>query len=260
MRAEVSIGVSGTIELETIRSVAPRIERLGFSALWVNDVPRGDSLAVLRTVAAATDRLRLATGVIPLDRRPAEALDFAGLPHDRLTVGIGSGGAARGLQLVRDGIDAIRARIDAPIMVGALGPRMRQLGACNADGVLLNWLTPEAAAEARDDLRRDAELCGAEPAASTQRRAPVSVLYARTIIDPAARATLEREAQRYESVEAYAANFKRLGMRAMESTITDRAQFRRFDVVNELVLRAITPSSSRVDLERFVEETAQWRD
>ena len=90
MRADVSIGLPGTTPAEHLRALAPRIERLGFSALWLNDLPNGDSLAGLRIVSAATETLRLATGVIPLDRRPADTLDLDGLPAGRTTIGIGS--------------------------------------------------------------------------------------------------------------------------------------------------------------------------
>jgi len=47
----------------------------------------------LRVAAEATTALGLATGVIPLDRRPVATLDLAGLPAERTVLGIGSGGA-----------------------------------------------------------------------------------------------------------------------------------------------------------------------
>jgi len=73
MRTPVSIGITSLTPLDTVRALAPRIERLGFHALWINDLPGGDSLDGLRTAAAVTGRIGLATGVIPLDRRPAES-------------------------------------------------------------------------------------------------------------------------------------------------------------------------------------------
>lgn len=248
VRPDLSIGLTGTTDAETIRALAPRVERLGFAALWVNDVPGGDSLAALRAAAAATERLRLATGVIPLDRRPADALDLAGLPVDRLTVGIGSGGAPHPLALVRDGIATLRQATDAAIVVGALGPRMRRLAAEQADGVLYNWLTPAAATEAMTELR--------DAAAG---RAVRGVLYVRTIAESAARPALEREADRYAAVPSYAANFERLGVQPIDATITTAADLPAYDVVDEVVLRAVTPSGSLAELERFVEETARWR-
>ncbi|MDQ0893710.1 LLM class flavin-dependent oxidoreductase [Agromyces ramosus] len=248
MRADVSIGLPGPTPVEHLLALAPRIERFGFSALWLNDLPNGDSLAGLRAVATATETLRLATGVIPLDRRPADTLDLDGLPTERTTIGIGSGGAPRPLALVADGIATLRRATRASIVVGALGPLMRRLAAEQADGVLFNWLSPDAAAEAVTELR-----------AAAADRSVRAVLYVRTITDPAARPDLEREAERYESVPSYAANFDRLGIRAIDATLSAGHRLAEFDVADEIVLRAITPSGSLAELERFVEDAAAWR-
>jgi alkanesulfonate monooxygenase SsuD/methylene tetrahydromethanopterin reductase-like flavin-dependent oxidoreductase (luciferase family) len=248
MRADVSIGLPGTTPAELLRVLAPRIERLGFSALWLNDLPNGDSLGGLRVVAGATEALRLATGVIPLDRRPADTLDLGGLPAGRTTIGIGSGGAPRPLALIADGVATLRHATEASIVIGALGPRMRRLAAEQADGVLFNWLTPRAASDAAAELREAA------------RGRPVrAVLYVRTITEAVARAALAREADRYAGVPSYAANFERLGIRAIETTLAAGDRLAEFDVVDEVVLRAITPNGALAELERFVEEAARWR-
>jgi alkanesulfonate monooxygenase SsuD/methylene tetrahydromethanopterin reductase-like flavin-dependent oxidoreductase (luciferase family) len=250
MRGVLSIGLPGTTDAAILRELAPRLERLGFDALWLNDVPGGDSLAGLRAVAEVTERLGLATGVIPLDRRPVEKLDLGGLPAERTTIGIGSGGAQHPLAVVTHGIAELRARTDAAIAVGALGPRMRRLAAEQADAVVLNWLTPYAAAHAVDDLHRDAgERVGAVR----------SVLYVRTIVDGAARAALQREADRYGSYGTYAANFARLGVSPIDATIDRGSTLAAFDVVDEVVLRAITVGGTLVELEQFADEAARWR-
>ncbi|MGW4929497.1 LLM class flavin-dependent oxidoreductase [Agromyces sp. NPDC004153] len=249
MRAAVSIGITGRTDAATVRTLAALIERLGFHALWINDIPGGDSLAGLRVAADATTTLGLATGVIPLDRRPVDTLDLGGLPADRTVLGIGSGGARHPLALVRDGIAALRQATDAAVVVGALGPRMRRLAAEEADGVLLNWLTPDVAAEATAELRRDAG-----------DRTARSILYVRTVAEEAARPALESEARRYETVPSYAANFERAGIRAIDATVDDAARLGAFDVVDEVVLRAITATGSVAELERFAETTARWRD
>ena len=254
MRTAVSIGIIGTTPADVVRALAPRIERLGFRALWINDVPGGDSLDGLRVAASATDRLHLATGVIPLDRRPVDTLDLHGLPAERTALGIGSGRAPHPLALMREGIDALRAETEAAIVLGALGPRMLRLAAERADGVLLNWLTPRGRAR-RGDRAAGHGGCGGSADARPLR----VVLYARTIADAAARPALEREVARYERVPSYAANFARLGIRPADATVTDAAGLAAFDAVDELVLRAITPTNSLDELERFVEETARWR-
>ncbi|MFE5670752.1 LLM class flavin-dependent oxidoreductase [Agromyces sp. NPDC056523] len=251
MRAALSLGLPGTTDAAILRALAPRLERLGFDALWLNDVPGGDSLAGLRAAAEVTERLGLATGVIPLDRRPVEKLDVAGLPADRLTIGIGSGVARRPLAIVAEGIADLRARTDAAIAVGALGPHMRRLAAEEADAVVLNWLTPTAAGHAMDDLRRDA---------GDRAGAVRGVLYVRTIVDGAARAALQREAARYGSYSSYAANFARLGVSPIDATIDRGASLSSYDVVDELVLRAITVGGTLAELEQFADEAARWRD
>jgi len=256
MRAALSIGITGTTGADVVRALAPRIERLGFSALWINDVPGGDSLDGLRVAASVTETLGLATGVIPLDRRPVDTLDLRGLPAARTMLGIGSGRAPHPLRLVRDGIAALRTTTDAAIVVGALGPRMRRLAAERADGVLLNWLTPKAARDAAAELH-GAAAAGAAHAAAAAR--PRAVLYVRTIAEAGARSALQREVERYESVPAYVANFERLGIRPADATLHDAAGLAAFDVVDEVVLRAITSTNSLAELERFVEATARWR-
>ncbi|MRX43012.1 LLM class flavin-dependent oxidoreductase [Agromyces kandeliae] len=251
MRAALSIGLPGTTAPETLRALAPRLERLGFDALWLNDVPGGDSLAGLRVVAEATERLGLATGVIPIDRRPVGSLDLAGIPAERTTIGIGSGGARHPVAVVADGVAELRAATGAAIAVGALGPRMRRLAAELADAVVLNWLTPGAATEAMADLRHD----------SRGRAERVrGVVYARTISDGAARAALQKEADRYGSYASYAANFARLGIEPIDATINRSSALHAYDgIVDEIVLRAITAGGTLEELERFAETTAQWR-
>lgn len=252
MSAALSIGLTGAISADTVRALAPRIERLGFDAIWLNDVPGGDSLAGLRVAASATDHLGLATGIIPLDRRPAGSLDLDGLPAARTTIGVGSGQERHPLALMRDGVAALRSRTDAEIVVGALGPHMREFAARDADGVLLNWLTPDAASEAMRELRREA--------ANTPAR---GILYVRTISDPAdaaARAALEDEAARYASFPAYGRNMRRHGFDALEATVDAADGLAAYSaVVDEVVVRAVTASGSLDELERFVEAIAAWR-
>jgi alkanesulfonate monooxygenase SsuD/methylene tetrahydromethanopterin reductase-like flavin-dependent oxidoreductase (luciferase family) len=247
----VSIGLVSTTPPEVVRALAPRVERLGFTTLWINDIPGGDSLAGLRAAGEVTSALGLASGVIPLDRRPVDSLDLAGLPAHRLTLGIGSGRVTdHPVAFVRAGLAALRDVTDAPVVVGALGPRMRRLAAEEADGVLLNWLTPEAGSVTAGELRRDA------------RTRPVrATLYVRTIVDEAARSALDHESARYESVPAYAANFERLGFGAADATIDHSARLGEYvDAdLDEIVLRAMTPSNSLAELEAFVESTAAWR-
>jgi alkanesulfonate monooxygenase SsuD/methylene tetrahydromethanopterin reductase-like flavin-dependent oxidoreductase (luciferase family) len=259
MTAEMSIGVPGALGPDAVRRLAPRVEAAGFSGLWLNDSPQGDALAGVAAAGEATTRLRLGVGVIPVDRRPGpgilEDLRRTGVPEARLTLGIGSGQLRTGaLAAVTEALAVLRQGSSAAVVVGALGPRMRRLGAERADGLLLSWLTPEVVADQAEQLRA----AGRE----AQGEAPRILLYARTIVDEAARSALEREAAQYASYPAYAANFARLGIAPIDTTLPGTgddlaagvAAYRRS--VDELVLRAITPTGSIDDLLAFVDRAA----
>ncbi|SFR92829.1 Luciferase-like monooxygenase [Microbacterium sp. cf046] len=248
--AVVSVGVAASIGPELAALLAPLVEDAGFHALWVNDTPGADALAVIEAAAATTDRLVLATGVLPVDRRtaPAIAAQVAarGLPQDRLMLGIGSGQASTGaLQLVADAAHQLRATLSAEVVIGALGPKMRHRAVDESDGVLLSWLTPAVAREQADDAH------------ATRPSAHVA-LYVRTAVDPAAHEHLETETARYASYPSYAANFARLGIDPRE-TVLDAARhdlaarlddYRRGP--DEIVLRAITSADTLDEYGRFI--------
>jgi alkanesulfonate monooxygenase SsuD/methylene tetrahydromethanopterin reductase-like flavin-dependent oxidoreductase (luciferase family) len=241
----LSIGIPGSTDAAIVRRISPLIEAAGYATLWVNDTPDGDALTTLAVAAEVTSTLRLATGVIPLDRLSAAQIleRVLDLPADRLTLGVGSGGARHGLDLIERSVAELR---DAgiPLVVGALGPRTRALAARIADGILFNWLSPAAAGEAMADLRRDAG-----------GRAVRGILYARTIAEPAARPALEAEAARYGGYPSYAANFARLGVAPLATTI-DLAEpdaVHRYAAVDELVLRVVTATGAGDELVRVIE-------
>lgn len=247
---KLSIGLAGALDHDVLRELAPRVESLGFASLWLNDTPSGDSLAGLAVVAGVTTTLRLGCGVIPVDRRPAgEILGRIAdldLPEQRLSVGIGSGGARDAIRRVEAAVDELRAGTSAEVLVGALGPRMRRLAAQRADGVLLNWLDPASASTAAAQFRLDAE--------GAQRRA---VLYVRAALDPSASPSLAAEAARYSGVPVYAANLVRLGIEAIDATIDGPTELaerlpRYAAAVDEVVLRVITAGDSIDEFERFL--------
>lgn len=255
MTAALSIGVAAAIGAELAGRLAPAVEAAGFHALWVNDVPGHDALEVLAAAARSTERLVLATGVLPVDRRqPAEILarvDVLGLPPDRLVLGIGSGAGSSGaLARVTDAAAALRAGTDARVVVGALGPKMRRAGVAASDGLLLSWLTPELAATQADEARATAP--GVQVA-----------LYVRSAVDEPGAARMAAETARYAGYPAYAANFARLGIAAADTTVgPDDAAERIADYrrgVDEVVLRAITAEETPEAYERFVAATAPTR-
>ena len=252
MTGALSLGLAGSVDHGLLRALAPRLEAAGFRALWLNDTPTGDALGALAVVAEVTSTLTLATGVLPFDRRPAHeivaSIEHHGLPVDRLVLGVGSGGGSR-VGTVARGIAHLQGALDATIVLGALGPQMRSLGARMAEGLLLSWLSPEAAATAVSDSRQAAEEVG--------RTYPWTMLYARTAVDPEARDQLEEETARYAGYPSYAANFARLGLAPTDTTIGPDDVGARVDryleVVDELVLRAISRTGTLDEILRFVE-------
>jgi alkanesulfonate monooxygenase SsuD/methylene tetrahydromethanopterin reductase-like flavin-dependent oxidoreductase (luciferase family) len=249
--AALSLGIAAAAGPALAERVAPAAEAAGFHALWVNDTPGHDALAMLAAAAGATERLVLATGVLPVDRRTTDDIVVAasGLPAGRLVLGIGSGQARSGaVELVTDAATELRRRTDARVVVGALGPRMRRAAAAASDGVLLSWLTPQVAAA---------------QAAQAHDIAPAThvALYVRTAVDDAAVAALDEETARYAGYPAYAANFARLGVDAADTVIRpaelrDRIAAYRAGV-DEVVLRAITPTGSADDHLRFIDAIAE---
>jgi hypothetical protein len=115
---------------------------------------------------------------------------------------------------------------------------MRHLAAEQADGVLLNWVTPGVAAAQAEEQR-----------ATAGARATRVVTYARTIVEEAARARLEAEVGGYAAAPKYAANFARLGIDPFATVLPQpgddgiRSGAAAYTAaVDELVLRVITPT------------------
>lgn len=252
-RGAVSVGLAGSLGPDAVARIAPEVERAGFHALWINDTPDGDALAALAAAARVTERLHLATGVVPVDRRPGDviAAEVAslGLPLDRLTLGIGSGVAKEGaLGRVRQALDELHSAGVPRVIVGALGPKMRRTGAERAEGVLLNWVPPTEARAQADALH------AISPSAHV-------AVYVRTAIVPAARERLDVETARYASFPNYAANFERMGVDAADTTIRDVTELSGSleaytAVADEIVLRAVVPEDTVEAYVDFVRRTA----
>jgi alkanesulfonate monooxygenase SsuD/methylene tetrahydromethanopterin reductase-like flavin-dependent oxidoreductase (luciferase family) len=227
---------------EIIRATAREAEGLGYSSFWVNHPGSMDGLGALAHAAGDTRRIELGIGVIPLHTRGpssiAEGVKRHALPLDRLLLGVGSPNP-EALKRVREGVTALRGQLSTRLIVAALGPKMCGLAGEVADGVLLNWLTPEHARASADLVRAGA--------AAAKRPAPKIFAYVRLAIGEAGRAKLAEEGDRYGAIPAYAANFERMGVKPVETAIAvadpgsvPAALARWRGAVDEVVLRAIT--------------------
>jgi alkanesulfonate monooxygenase SsuD/methylene tetrahydromethanopterin reductase-like flavin-dependent oxidoreductase (luciferase family) len=227
---------------DVIRGAAREAEALGYTSFWVNHPGSTDGLAALALAAAETRRVELGVGVIPLHTRGPESIVQGvrdqKLPLLRLLLGVGSPNPTS-LERVRTGVAALRAQLSTRIVVAALGPKMCRLAGEVADGVLLNWVTPEYARRSGDEIRAGAAAAGRTP--------PRIFAYVRLALGAAGRARTADEANRYAGIPAYGANFERMGVKPIDTAIAVDtpaevavALARWRGAVDEVVLRAVT--------------------
>ena len=232
----------------TFASLVRLGESLGYRAVFLPEIAGRDAFAALAALAGETNGLLLATGVVPMtSRRPLlTAMGAATLQErsaGRMVLGLGTGPSVPGAldrlgQLVRalrrllDGgqpeLDGERIRLSllpeqpVPIWIAALGPRATRLAGEVADGVLLNWCTPDRVARARDEVADGAARAGRDPAQITV------AVYVRACLDDDAAAALDSlriAAGEYASHPAYARQFAAIGLgeEAEEAAAAHRA-------------------------------------
>ncbi len=244
-------GIVSTTRPEVVEQIAVEAERLGYSSFWANDIPGGDGLSALAAAARATTTLRLATGVLGVRRHTpdeiARAIERLDLPVERLTIGLGTGGAARPLRAIRDGVTGLKTLLDVPIIIAATGPRMRALAGEVADGALFNWPAPQTATVARDAVLDAARQAG--------RPRPFTSAYVRCALMPRAEAAMEAEIDQFARSGPYAEQLAAVGMTARDAVVrgTDAADLQpgiaAFEpILDEIVVRAITPDEEPASL------------
>ena len=173
--AFISVGRSLGRAVERVR----RAEASGYESAYVTHIAGRDSLTVLAAYAAATERIRIGTGVMPIySRTPvasaqaiatidemsgARAVLGVGVSHKRTVEGWYGQPLEKPVRDMREYVEILRAilrgedppqgerfqtgfhfmgyepRPDIPIYIGALSPRMLRLAGELGDGVVL-WL------------------------------------------------------------------------------------------------------------------------
>jgi alkanesulfonate monooxygenase SsuD/methylene tetrahydromethanopterin reductase-like flavin-dependent oxidoreductase (luciferase family) len=256
-------------------------ERLGYERVFLPEIPGGrDAPATLSALADVAQDIGLATGVLPMSARTplATAMLAATLQErarGRFVLGLGTGAAGAGaLERLRTLIDQVRGllagdRVDIdgrpvrlsappqappPIWMAALGPRAVAIAGAVADGVLLNWCTPERVARARTQLAEAARAAGRDPGSVTV------AAYVRACLvedEGAALAAMRVAAGEYAAIPAYRhqAEAMGLGPGAEEAARTYRAG-RPQDVPEDFV-RALgllgDPAAARARIARYRE-------
>lgn len=228
-------------------------EERGYDTAWTAEVSGPDAFTPMALIASHTRRLRVATGVVPVQTRTPIVLGLtaATLGHlapGRIALGLGVSSSIivgqwhglpfkKPLQQLREAVQIIRTvmageRVNfegecyrlkgfrmtttpppapARIYLGALGPRMLELAGEIADGVLLNWLSPETVANSLRHLT-----VGAQRAKRTLESFEIAAFIRTCVTDApdAARQTLARDITGYCIVNAYANFFRAAGFGA----------------------------------------------
>lgn len=224
-------------------------ERLGYDAVYTTHIAARDSLTVLMAYAAATERIRLGTGVVPIfSRTPATMAQTAATideySNGRMVLGLGVSHRVtvenwhgqkidKPITQMREYVAAVRAilrgeeppdserfptkfafigyppRPQLPIYVAALSPNMIRLAGEVADGVML-WLCSPAYIR---DTVMPAVREGLERAGRAEEEFDVvaAVPIALTDDPEAARATFRQDLIPYASLPFYRAMLEASG-------------------------------------------------
>ena len=245
--ARRGFGLAGEYPVESIHAAASAAEAHGYHSFWLSQPLTEPSLPKLSDVARRTKRITLGIGAMPVTdyapRHVATDIQRLGLPLDRLFLGIGSGTARGALDRTRAGVEELRQLLNVRIVVAPLGPKMCYLAGQLADGVLLNWLTPEYAHTSAAWIREGAESMG--------RPTPMILAYVRCALGRASLPRLEQECARYGSFPHYAAHFRRQGVEPIQTTIFAEREAGLQErltayeaVLDSVIVRAITPSDT----------------
>jgi len=196
----------------------------------------------------------------------------------RLVLGIGTGPAVPGaLDRLRNliltirrllagegvGSDGGRLRLSlvpedpVPIWMSALGPRAMRVAGEVADGVLLNWCTPERVRDARAAIQEGASSAGRDPADVTV------AVYVRASLgasDEACLRSVRTAAGEYASYPAYGRQFTLMGLGAEAERAAAAHAAGRPDDVPERLVRSVAllgdPFAARERLDAYREAGA----
>lgn len=205
------------IDVEDFDGAVSLAEESGYRSVWVPDHGVWEPFTLLGYLARRTSRIGLATGVVTLaSRRPAEivaaALTLDRVSGGRAILGVGSGPERR-VAVVADRLQEVTAGLGGrvPRYLAALGPSMAELAGREADGVVLNWCSPDRVARARREVARGAEAAGRDPGEVTV------AVYVRACLgheQQHALAALRQAAEMYAGMSSYRRQLEADGLEA----------------------------------------------
>lgn len=210
-------------------------EETGYQAVFAPEIGAREAFSALVALADRTERIWLATGVAPLGSRDPrrmamEAATLHELSRGRAVLGLGSrkpiGATREEIRAIRELLAGEEPKVETeegtlsvgaldlaptriPVYLAALGPRMTELAGEVADGVILNWATPERVHRARGEIERGAAREGRDPAGVTV------CVYIRACVGQAeehALTALQEAAAEYAGMPYYLRQFEAMGL------------------------------------------------
>jgi alkanesulfonate monooxygenase SsuD/methylene tetrahydromethanopterin reductase-like flavin-dependent oxidoreductase (luciferase family) len=242
-----AFGVTAGLERGVAEPLAGRCAMLGYVSMWANDHPEASGLDTLAIFARSVPGIDLGVGAMALDRHTPESIarriQELGLPRERLWIGVGAGFSERPLTTMREALPELRKQLpDVRIVLAAMGPRMCALAGSGYDGAFLNWMTPAAAARAREHVHQGAREASRQP--------PPVLGYVRTAVGPDAKERLRKDEAFYRELhDGYRNHFARLGAEpgtvgvASESPHVAEAELARYEALDVVVVRALASAT-----------------
>ena len=209
MAHQRGFGVAAGLDPEVASPLADRCQELGYASMWSNDHPGAKGLETLAEFAKGAERIELGVAVIALDRHGPEEIaadiERLGLDRERLWLGVGAGFTKKPLTTMREALPELREALPGiRLVLAAMGPRMCAFAGEAWDGVFFNWMTPEFAADAREQVESGAQQAG--------REAPPVMGYVRTAVGNSSEERLAKEEAFYRDLhKGYKDHFTRLG-------------------------------------------------
>jgi alkanesulfonate monooxygenase SsuD/methylene tetrahydromethanopterin reductase-like flavin-dependent oxidoreductase (luciferase family) len=252
-------GVTAGLDPEIASPLAARCQELGYSSMWSNDHPGAKGLETLAEYAKGANRIDLGVAVIALDRQSGEEIasdiERLGIDRDRLWLGLGAGFTKKPLTTMREALAGLRDALPGVrLVLAAMGPKMSALGGAEWDGIFLNWMTPEFAAQTRERVEEGARETGREP--------PPIFGYVRTAVGANAEERLAKDESFYRDMhQGYRNHFDRQG--APEGTVGVAAEdagvaqeeLSRYRALDTVVVRALA-SATFEDMSALAETAA----